>query len=589
MARGYGCCIVPGRLSQSAGDVLPMSRRRSARTEPTAQAERQRKEIKHQRDELAVEKSAVSRTHQLVVQLTAAEDFQSLLGEVLDAAIEIQNADFGTLQLYNPETESLEIAAQRGFRRDFLEHFNRVDDRTSACGRAMLTRKRVIIEDVQTDPGFASHRQTADAAGFRAVQSTPMFNRQGRLLGMVSTHFRKPHQPSEHELELTDLYVGIAAELIRRQRAERLARQNEERFGRLAEGIRDYAIYQLDPAGRIAKWNVGAQRLFGYSESEVLGTHFSRFSPPGEDEQQKAKEALQLAEERGSFASEGWRLRKDGTRFWSSGVLTALRTPGSELTGFSKLIHDLTEQRRTQEAIETARAELARVQRLSTLGTVTGLIAHQINQPLTTMQTNSDALISMLERNPTDVNELKEIAGEIAEAATKSKEIITQIREFFRQGLPEKIAIDLNSVIRQAVSLASAELRKYEIEAQVDLRAEELMVSGRPAEFLFIVGNLLTNGIEAINSGTPKSRILMIRSMRSDCGDVLVAVEDSGPGIKSHDADVIFELFSSSKPHGMGLGLAISRAIIEAHGGKLWAVSEPGQGATFQFTLPPVR
>ena len=171
-------------------------------------------------NKLAAELAAVTRLHEFSTRLLASTELQPLLEELLTAIISLQNADFGNIQLYNPESLALEIVAQRGFQQDFLDHFRSVHDDRSACGRAMQRRERIIIEDVQTDRGFDQHRRIAASAGFRAVQSTPLLTRTGELLGMISTHFSQPHRPSEHELRLTDLYAMHAAGLIIRKQSE---------------------------------------------------------------------------------------------------------------------------------------------------------------------------------------------------------------------------------------------------------------------------------------------------------------------------------------------------------------------------------
>jgi len=171
------------------------------------------------KDELSAELRAMTRLHEFSNRLLASAELRPILEEVLSATIELQNADFGNVQLYNPQTHALEIVAQRGFQQDFLDYFRSVREDGAACGRAMQRRERVIIEDVQNDPDFAPHRQIAVAAGFRAVQSTPLLSRSGDLLGMLSTHFREPHRPSGRDLRLTDLYVVQAAALIERNQA----------------------------------------------------------------------------------------------------------------------------------------------------------------------------------------------------------------------------------------------------------------------------------------------------------------------------------------------------------------------------------
>src|SRR5260370_15585444 len=161
----------------------------------------------------------MTRLHELSTRVLASTDLPWLLADVLGATMALQHADFGNVQIYSAQTSALEIHAQRGLSQEFLEHFSRVRDAESACGRAMQQGQRVVIEDVQLDPEFAAHRAVANAAGVRAVQSTPLLGRAGETLGMISTHFRQPHRPSERELRLTDLYARQAAELIERNRA----------------------------------------------------------------------------------------------------------------------------------------------------------------------------------------------------------------------------------------------------------------------------------------------------------------------------------------------------------------------------------
>ena len=172
------------------------------------------------KDELANDLEAMKRLHELSTRLLTAGGFPAVLEEILSATIDLQHADFGNIQLYNPHTQSLEIVAQRGFKQDFLDYFRVVTEDSSTCGRALQQERRVIIEDVERDPVFAPHRQIAAAAGFRAVQSTPLVSRSGALLGMLSTHFRDPHRPSERELRLTDLYARQVAEMIERKQDE---------------------------------------------------------------------------------------------------------------------------------------------------------------------------------------------------------------------------------------------------------------------------------------------------------------------------------------------------------------------------------
>ena len=163
-------------------------------------------------NDLTAELAAMTRLHEFSRRLLAERDLQSVVDQVLDAIIELQHSDFGNLQLYDSKNHVLEIVAQRGFRQDFLNYFKNVRDCDASCGRALRSGRRVIIEDVLVDSLFEPHRAIAASAGFRAVQSTPFVSGNGDALGVISTHFREPHRPSESELGLTDLYAGQAAQ-----------------------------------------------------------------------------------------------------------------------------------------------------------------------------------------------------------------------------------------------------------------------------------------------------------------------------------------------------------------------------------------
>jgi PAS domain S-box-containing protein len=186
--------------------------------------------------ELNAQLEDTRRLHEIGTRLLEAADLPRILDEILEATIALQRADFGNVQLCDPASGALEIVAQRGFSQRFLEYFGRVDSRDeSACGRALREGTRVIIEDVQNDGGYAPHREIAAAEGYRAVQSTPIRGRDGRAMGMLSTHFREPHRPSERELQLTDLYLRMVSELISRERDAEVVRAARDLANRASE------------------------------------------------------------------------------------------------------------------------------------------------------------------------------------------------------------------------------------------------------------------------------------------------------------------------------------------------------------------
>ncbi len=208
------------------------------------------------RDELTAELTAMTRLHEFSTRLLSTNDFQSLLEEVLDATIALQGADLGNIQMYNAEIQALEVMAQRGFEKEFIQHFRNVDDDSSACRSAMKLGQRVIVEDVETDPGYEPHRHIAASAGFRAVQSTPLL-RGGKFLGTLSTHFRRPHRPSPRDLRFTDLFAAHAAELIEQKQLE------------VARGyVEDQYRTAVEEKGRIIKWFGSVVNLHDWKEAK---------------------------------------------------------------------------------------------------------------------------------------------------------------------------------------------------------------------------------------------------------------------------------------------------------------------------------
>ncbi|REJ82684.1 MAG: GAF domain-containing protein [Planctomycetota bacterium] len=241
-------------------------------------AKRAEQAVQESERRLARELHAMTRLHDLVSALLVSPNVSAALNEVLNATIDITAADMGNVQLLNPEENTLEIVAQRGFGPDFLDHFRVVKyDGTSACGRVMQSRERVVVEDVTTDPGYEPHREAAAAAGFRAVQSTPLISRRGELLGVLSTHYAEPRVPSESELRLLDLYTRQAADFIEMKRSaealQRLTKSLEEQVERRtwavslmqdvavianeADSVEDALRMALERVGSRLNWPVG--------------------------------------------------------------------------------------------------------------------------------------------------------------------------------------------------------------------------------------------------------------------------------------------------------------------------------------------
>jgi PAS domain S-box-containing protein len=363
-------------------------------------------------------------------------------------------------------------------------------------------------------------------------------------------------------------------------------RQSEERFRLLIESVQDYAIFMLGPTGLVTSWNAGAERIKGYRAEEIVGQHFSRFFLPDDLERDEPNRELQVTAAEGRFETEGWRVRRDGSRFWANVVLTSLRDQTGKLVGFSKITRNLTERRRAEESLQDAKAELARMARVTSMGELTASIAHEINQPLSAIVNNANACSRLLAVKSPDLEEVRQAVADISDAGTRAGEIISRIRAFFRKAVPSKTPLDINQIIEEVLALTVAELKRHDICVETELTGGLARVLGDRIELQQVVLNLIMNGVDAMASVKDRPRMLLIRSQAHDPGSLSVAVQDSGMGLSPGIIDQVFERFFTTKPHGMGMGLSISRSIVEAHGGKLWPVPNHGQGAIFQFTLP---
>jgi PAS domain S-box-containing protein len=383
-----------------------------------------------------------------------------------------------------------------------------------------------------------------------------------------------------------DYFVGLVQDITERKWAEEELRRSEERFRLLVESIRDYAIFALDPSGHVISWNTGAEHIMAYRSKEIIGRHFSCFYPPEELGVGKPEMDLRIAAAEGRFEDEGWRIRKDGSRFWANVVITALRGPQGELAGFSKITRDLTEPKQAEEALGEAQAELAHVTRVMSLGELTASIAHEVNQPLGAIVTNGQACLRLLARKAPDLQKSREVIERMISDGMRASEVITRIRALLKRTEAEKALLHVNEIIQEVITLTSTELSKSEIHLQTALAAELPLVLGDRVQLQQVILNLILNAKEAMNTVGWQPRELIITSLTSTSGEVVVAVRDSGTGLDPRHGDRIFEAFFTTKGEGLGLGLSISRRIIEAHGGRLWATPNEDQGTTIRFTLP---
>jgi signal transduction histidine kinase len=239
---------------------------------------------------------------------------------------------------------------------------------------------------------------------------------------------------------------------------------------------------------------------------------------------------------------------------------------------------------RAEEALRQANSDLARVSRVTTMGELTASLAHEVNQPIAAAVTDANTCLRWLTRDHPDVEEARQAALRVVRDATRASEIISRVRALFKKDAPQRELVDVNEVIREIVVLSRAEAARYSISVWAELAAELSEVMGDRVQLQQALMNLMMNSIEAMKE-IDGARELIIRS-RTEDGQLMVSVSDTGVGLPTQQIDQIFNAFFTTKAHGTGMGLRISRSIVESHGGRLWAADNPPRGATFHLTLP---
>jgi PAS domain S-box-containing protein len=297
-----------------------------------------------------------------------------------------------------------------------------------------------------------------------------------------------------------------------------------------------------------------------------------------------AGELVAIAEGRTSFESETILQTLKGGKLTVLFTITFPPQP-AKLDSVLVSIMDITERKRADEALHKTQAELAHVTRVATLGELTASIAHEVNQPLAAIVTNGNACLRWLAGDSPNLDEARETARRIIRDGNRAGDVIGRIRTLLRKTGTEKELLDMNQAIREVVALAEGEVRRNGVALRTELAGDLPPILGDRVELEQVVLNLIMNAIEAMSAIGDRPRELVIGTQSGEVDQVRVTVQDSGIGLDAQSMGRIFDAFYTTKPQGMGMGLAISRSIIEAHGGRLWAVPNDGPGATFQFTL----
>jgi PAS domain S-box-containing protein len=396
-------------------------------------------------------------------------------------------------------------------------------------------------------------------------------------------------------------FAKVTRDLSQRRAHEEELRRSEERFRLLLEGVSEYAIFMLDPNGRVATWNNGAERIKGYTASEIIGQHFSIFYPAEVKESGWPDHELEVAAEKGSFVDTGWRLRKDGTTFWANVTITGLRDDSGRLIGYAKLTRDLTETKRVEamelanqqreEMLDAERSARIAAQRATRLkDEFLATLSHELRTPLNAILGWTQILLKG--ESPKGPDAQKRAIEVIDRNARAQVQLIDDLLDLSRI-MTGKLRLDLQqisfaSVVEAALDSALPTASTKNIRLKAILGASQAIVSADRTRLQQVVWNLLSNAIKF----TPKGGQIQVLLQRVN-SHVELSVSDTGIGIPASYLPHVFERFSQRDSSttrafsGLGLGLAICKQLVELHGGSIRAASEgEDKGATFFVDLP---
>ena len=417
----------------------------------------------------------------------------------------------------------------------------------------------------------------------RSVLCLPLL-KQAKLIGVLYLENNlASHVFTPARISLLELLASQAAISLENARLYGELTMTEERWRKLFESV-PVGVVLVGPDRRYIAANPTFQKMTGYSEAELR-----RLSPADitHEDDQATTEAIIT----GHYGGEPYRghlvkryRRKDGGLTWAE--VDGFLAPGPESSFFLAGVSvDITERKLAEEALRDARADVERMARLTTMGELTASIAHEINQPLAAIVTQSEAALRFLDRDEPDLDEVQDALSSIARDGMRAGEVIRGLRALARKSGPQLTKLDIDDVVRQVLAIAHGELLRHDVVLRTELATDGRLVMGDRVQLQQVLLNLIMNGVEAMRGIMERTRELTVSSLAERSG-VLVAVKDTGAGLDPAVAERMFQPFFTTKPDGLGMGLGICRSIVETHGGHLWVSPREPHGAEVRFTVP---
>jgi PAS domain S-box-containing protein len=454
------------------------------------------------------------------------------------------------------------------------------------CETVIKNREPLLVANALEDDRWKSAPEIQ--VGMVSYLGFPVLWPDGRMFGTICVLDDKTNRYSDDYQELlAHCRDVLEADL---QTLARLGSELEDQRAQLSElfaRVPD-AVVMVDRESRITRVNPGFTKIFGYTATEAIGQRTIDLIAP--DDLQEEVEGLmnRMAETGEVFAVETVRRHKDGVRVPVSLMCVPVSSTGSGNTGYL-IYRDLTEARRLQDEqrrYHDIQLELAHANRIATLGQLSASITHELNQPLTGIITNCSTCLRILTSDPLNLDGAREAVRRTLRDGNRASDVIARLRALFNKQDSASESVNLNEATREVIALSLGELQNNRVILRTELADDLQCVTADRVQLQQVVLNLLRNAVDAMKTVDDRPRDMLIRTERAEGDSVRLSVTDVGVGFDPHTMDQLFDAFYSTKTDGMGVGLSVSRSIIENHQGRLWAVLNDGPGATFAFAVP---
>jgi PAS domain S-box-containing protein len=597
---------------------------------------------------MAEEAEALEALHKVSVAIAAESDLERMVQVVTDAATRLSGAAFGSFfyNVINDAGESYVLYTLSGAPREAFSKFP-MPRNTEVFGPTFRGEGIVRSPDITKDPRFGRNPPyNGHPKGHLPVRSylaAPVISRSGDVLGGLFFGHPQAGIFSERSERVVAniaamaaiafdkgrLYQAAQKEIAERKRMEEILRDNEQnlerkiaerttelaaanaqlireaeerelaetRFQHLVEGVVDYALFMLNPNGIVTNWNTGAQRIKGYRASEIVGQHFQRFYTEEDRAAGVPARALETARREGKFEAEGWRLRKDGTRFWASVVINAIRDETGEIIGFAKITRDITERREAQEALMRTQAQLAQSQKMEGIGQLTGGVAHDFNNLLTVVIGNLETIQRQVREASPDPVRLERLADLAMRGARRAEALTQRLLAFSRQQPLNPKPVEISRLVTGMSDLLRRTIGE-QIAVETVLAGGVWRTLADPNQLEIAILNLAVNARDAMPQGgrltIETANVYLDERYASGQTEVtpgqyvMVAISDTGAGMSREIVMRAFEPFFTTKDvgHGTGLGLSQVYGFVKQSGGHVKIYSEVGEGTTVKIYLP---